>query len=430
MRRASITLFRAGLILSVALVCGGEKASAMTPDFFEVGHDSELAVAWNELAYEVVYAEDQFLTFKGQRAMSMMHLAIHDALNTIEQRYERYACTAERTAAHPVAAAAQAAYDVLASQYPDRRATLNEELAVWLDAVPEGKPKWMGIALGRTCAVAILAIREGDGWDEEGSYDFRDDPGAYRTTGSWDGIVLQPGFGSARPFVLEAPDQFRPAPPPLPGSTAFEEAVDEVRSYGAANSVSRSADQTGYAVWWMEFSEGSVNRLARQLAEERAMDLWKANRMLAQVNVALYDSYIAVWDSKFEYNHWRPVTAIRMSAGDGDVDATGAGPWKPLRPTPPFPEYASAHAAGCAASFSVLEHTFGDRVTFTMETITAPPDMPARSFNSFSAAAAECADSRIRLGWHFRYATDAGLALGRRVTEYLLDNRFRELKDG
>jgi hypothetical protein len=180
----------------------------------------------------------------------------------------------------------------------------------------------------------------------------------------------------------------------------------------------------------MEFSEASVNRLARQLVVDHDLDLWAANRMLAFVNVALFDVYIAVWDSKFEYNHWRPVTAILHADDDGNDATSGMDDWRPYRPTAPFPDYVSAHAGGCAASFGVLERTFGDGVPFTMATQTAPEGMPTRSFDRFSDAAAECADSRIQLGWHFRYAADGGLELGRRVTAYLAENHLRLLEDG
>ena len=423
MRKASITSLLGAAALSVVFSYAGQITQAAHA---YGGGENEVVLAWNERAYEMAYAEDQFFTFKGHRALSMMHLAVHDALNAIEPRYERYACAAEDTAAHPVVAAAQAAYEVLVSQYPDRRAALQEERAVWLGPVPDGHPKRAGIALGRRCARVIMALREGDAWDLPGTYAFRDEPGRYQTSGSWDGFVLQPGFRLAEPFVLSTPDQFRPPPPPLLGSAAYAAAFDEVKAQGAAGSAVRTDDQTGYAVWWMEFAEGCVNRLARRLAKERHLDLWTANRMLAYLNVALYDGYIAVWDSKYEYDHWRPITAIRNAGEDGNAGTALAAGWEPLRPTPPFPDYVSAHAAACAASFGVLERTFGDRLPFTMETNTAPPDMPIRSFDSFTTAAEECADSRIQLGWHFRYAADEGLALGRRVAAHVLDEALRQ----
>ena len=134
---------------------------------------------------------------------------------------------------------------------------------------------------------------------------------------------------------------------------------------------------------------------------------------------ALYDGYVAAWDAKFEYDHWRPSTAIAAAGGGAP-----GGAWEPMRPPPPFPEYPSAHATGCAAAFTVLRRTLGDG-PLAMDTVTAPAEMPRRSFPDLDAAARECADSRVRLGWHFRYATDAGLELGRQVAEWVVGNSLR-----
>jgi PAP2 superfamily len=397
-----------------------EAAFAQLEHFFFV--DAALAVAWNETLYEIGFAEDQFGTLKSHRAQAMMHIAIHDALNSVIPLYRRFAYRGNDLFAHPIAAAAQAAHDVVLSQYPGQQARLDSELANWLSRIPDGPLKTRGIKLGGRIAAAILALREGDGWDFQGTYTFSSEPGDYQTTPPWNGFVFLPGFRFAKPFGLRAPDQFRPGPPPRLDSARYAAAYNEVKDFGRVDSVVRTLDQTLYAVWWMEFTEGSVNRLARQLVTQRGTHLWRAARLFALLNISIYDGYIAVWDSKFEYNHWRPYTAIREADRDGNP-ATEADPtWEPLRTTPPFPDYVSAHSAACAATFEILKRTFGDRVSFTMETTTAPPEMPTRSFRSFSSAAAECADSRVRLGWHFRYATNRGLALGRAVAEWLEEN--------
>lgn len=379
---------------------------------------AEVIVAWNELAHDIAVAEDQFLTFKGQRALAMMHLAMHDALNSIVPVYRRYAYRGPRIVADPVAAAAQAAYDVLIAQYPDQRVKLSAALDTWLATVPESALRARGVELGRATAAAILSVRHNDGFNVPGTYDFRNGPGEYQTTPPWNGFVAQPGFRFAKPFVLEAPSELRPAAPPALSSTLYASAYREVKDYGAVNSTVRSEDQTAYAVWWMEFAEGSVNRLARKLAVERHLHQWVAARLFAHIGMALFDTYVAVWDSKYEYNHWRPYTAIRAAETDANPQTMPDATWEPLRQTPPFPEYISAHAAACAASFGILERAFGGDVPFTMQTTTAPPGMPTRTFDSFHAAVAECADSRVRLGFHFRYSTDAGRTLGRQVARH------------
>jgi PAP2 superfamily len=386
---------------------------------------ADVIVSWNTVAHDLAFAEDQFLTFKGQRALAMMHLAMHDALNTIVPIDETYAYLGRPGPGHPIAAAAQAAHDVLSAQYPTQRASLANELDRWLAPVPPGSLRDRGVATGRASAAAILARRTNDGWDVPGTYEFEDGAGRYQTTPPWNGFVAQPGFRFARPFVLDYPEQFRPSPPPPLGTKSYARALNEVKEFGAAESVRGTEDQTAYAIWWMEFAEGSVNRLARQLAVDRNMHLWSSARLFAQIGVALYDVYVATWDAKYTYDHWRPYTAIRLADGD-DNRRTEADPaWTPLRPAPPFPDYTSAHAAACAASFGVLEQTFGRRLPFTMETTTAPPGMPTRTFDSFRSAAAECADSRVRLGFHFRYSTDAGSALGQQVARYVLRHSLR-----
>jgi hypothetical protein len=383
-------------------------------------------VSWNSLAHDLAFAEDQFLTFKGQRALAMMHLAMHDALNTIVPVYERYIYSDRPRHAHPAAAVAQAAYDVLVAIYPTQQAVVFDLLTRSLAGVPPGGLREHGIRLGRDTASAILARRDGDGWNAPGTYVFVETPGRYQTTPPWNGFVAQPGFRSAKPFVLEYPQQFRPPPPPSLRTAAYARALREVQEFGAIDSTRRTSDQTAYAIWWMEFAEGSVNRLARQLSTSRQMHLWPAARLFAHLGVALYDTYIATWDAKYSYDHWRPYTAIRTAAADGNSQTSPEAGWESLRPAPPFPEYSSAHAAACAASFAVLAEAFGRHVSFTMETTTAPPGMATRSFDSFRAAADECADSRVRLGWHFRYATDAGLTLGRRVARYTLSHALRD----
>jgi hypothetical protein len=391
--------------------------------------DPDLAVAWNKVVNEISLQEVQFPPFTAVRAHAMMHIAIHDTLNAVIPLYRQYAFQGRDAGAHPLAAAAQAAHDVVLAQYPGQQAKLTAELAAWLTQIPETPVKLRGIALGHRVAAAIIALRMVDGWDFPGTYSFVPGPGQYQTTPPFAGFVLQPGFRFARPFGIQFPAQFRPAPPPALNTSAYAAAYNEVKDLGRFNSSVRTLDQSRLAIWWMEFAENSVNRLARELATERRTHLWQAARMFAVLNMNLFDTYVGVWDSKFEYNHWRPWTAIREADSDGNPATAPDPAWEPLTTTPPFPEYISAHAAGCSASFEALKRAFGDNVTFTMRTATAPPDMPSRSFPNFTAAAAECAQSRVFLGWHFRYSTNAGLDLGRAVATWISEHHLQGLPD-
>ena len=410
------------MVLGVA-GCGG--AAADDPAEGGRATGAEVVIAWNELGYQIAYGEDQFLTFKGQRALAMMNLAMHDALNTIAPKYERYAYAGEPRPADAELAAAQSAYVILRSEYPKATARLDSALSAQRNRTAAGAHA-SALELGSAAAQAVLKARAGDGWDVAGTYAFESGAGRYQTTPDWKGFVLQPGFRNARPFAIPSAAAFRPAPPPALTDGRYQSAYDEVKMYGAKGSTTRTADQTAYAVWWMEFAEGSVSRLARRLATERAAGLWPAARLFAHLHMAQYDALIATWDAKFEYNHWRPITAIH-SADDGNAATTADGTWQSLQPAPPFPEYVSAHAADCAASFAILAAMWGNDTRFSMSTITAPPHMPTRSFTSFRAATEECADSRVRLGWHFRYSTDAGLILGERVAAHVLQTQLRPL---
>jgi hypothetical protein len=383
-------------------------------------------VQWNQLAYEIAFAEDQFLTFKGQRALAMMHLAQHDALNSIARRFEPYATKRSAPRADPISAAAHAAHDVLVAQYPAARAEI-DALAAQQLATHASDPhlRKLGIELGRTAAAAILELRKGDGWETAGTYEYATGPGAYQTTPDWRGFVVHPGLAQAKPFMLKSAAQFRPPGPPPLASKAYARAFDEVKKFGALDSSVRTADQSGYAIWWMEFSEGLVNRLARVLASDKQLGLWTTARLFALMNAALVDTYVAVWDSKYGFNHWRPYTAIREAAGDGNPLTQPDTQWNSLRPAPPFPEYVSAHAAGCACTLAILAEEFGRNTPITPDSLTAPAGMRTRSFKSFRAAAEECADSRVRLGFHFRYSTDAGQELGLRTASYAIQHYLK-----
>jgi PAP2 superfamily len=395
-----------------------------------------IVAEWNQLAYDLAFAEDRFTTFKGQRALAMMHLAQHDALNAISPRYESYIGREESFAAtqrrrdleavgnaqpDPIAAAARAARDVLCAQYPAARGEIEAlfERQVAARAAPASARK-RGLEAGRAAAQAILETRKGDGWDDPGAYEFRTGPGAYQTTPDWRGFVVHPGLAHAQPFFLKSAAQLRPPGPPPLASRAYARAFEEVKAYGAIDSAVRTPDQTHYAVWWMEFSESLVNRYVRRRVSSEGIELWRTARLFALLNAALVDAYVAVWDTKYVYNHWRPYTAIRAAQSDGNSRTTPDAAWQSLRPAPPFPEYVSAHAAGCATTFALLERELGADGEIELDSLAAPEEGPRqRTFSSFRAAAQECADSRVRLGFHFRYSTDAGHELGRRIAAYV-----------
>lgn len=404
-----------------------------------------VVAAWNERVLAIAEAEDHFLTLKGVRTAAMMHIAMHDAINSIHRHYSTYAYKSHpRPDADPVTAAAQAAHTVALAQYPDQRAALDEELQRWIEPAPRNRAKRQALKIGTLVADAILARREGDGWNGEVQYHFSPmGPGVYAEfsdhSGTPKGFVFGAGWGTARPFGLSAPQQFRVEPPPSIQSSDYVRAYEEVKDIGRYQSGSRTQDQTHMAMWWKDFAESSHNRLARQLVARSGSDLWTVARLFALLNMSIYDGYIASFDSKFFYNHWRPYTAIRWADQDDNPSTDSDLSWNNLHQhTYAFPSYPSAHGTVCAAGMTVLASTFGADYPFTMETREVdsagplspkiPLVPPARSFEGFSSAAMECAISRVYLGIHFRYDSLAGNRLGKDVGDYLVENYLTPLR--
>lgn len=398
--------------------------------------EARLIAAFNQRVLAIAVAEDRLLTLKGVRTAAMMHLAMHDALNAIEPRYTAYAWRDTAPDADPVTAAVEAAYTVAVDQYPDREAELAAERERRLAGMDGRAGYQRGLVAGKAAARAVLDRRRDDGWNREADYTWHPmAPGVYAEfhehSGTPEGFVFGSGWATARPFFLERPDQFRSPPPPAIGSAAYAAAFDEVKAVGRHDSDVRTADQSHLAMWWKDFVENSHNRLARELAIASELDLWEAARLFALLNGAIFDAYVSVFDNKFHYNHWRPYTAIRWAAHDGNPRTVPDSGWTNLHDhTYAFPSYPSAHGCASAAAMSVLAAVFGDSTAFTMtirEVDRSGPlsekilmDPPTRSFTAFSEAAMECSLSRVYLGIHFRYDSIEGFRLGNRVAEWAI----------
>lgn len=393
-------------------------------------------IEWNERLLAVAEREDAFLTLKGLRSAAMLHLAVHDALAAIDGANRPYLPVSPAPGADARSALAQAAWEIAVSQYPDQRARWDELRDRGLAGSRPGAPRERGIALGRSAAAAILSAREGDGWNGEAEYRWHPmAPGVYAEfrehSGTPEGFVFGAGWAIARPFVLAGPDQFEAPPPPAIESDAYALAFDEVKDLGAAHSAHRTPDQTHLAFWWKDFVENSHNRLARRLVVEDRLDVVTAARLFALLEVSIYDAYLDVFHEKFRFNHWRPYTAIRWAEHDGNA-ATEADPeWNNTHGhTYAFPSYPSAHGCACGAAAVALGSVFGAERAFDMtisEVDRAGPfsgkirmDPATRRFPSFAAAARECGLSRLYLGIHFRYDSEEGVALGRRIGEYVV----------
>jgi hypothetical protein len=430
-RRAAAKLSIGAVALALASAvqaAGGDRADRREQETARwcAGQCDRLVIDWNVTAYQVIKAADDYADpMAASRVLAMVHLAMHDAVNAVRPRFATWTGAQRDAGADPAIAAAGAAHDVLAALYPKQQATLKVALDSSLLDAGNGDDVTRGLALGKRVATAVLQRRASDGADRRESYREGTRPGEYRYTPGFD-FLAAPHWGSVQPFALRSPSQFRTAPPPALAGDAYAREFNEVKAVGSNRAdAKRTPDETHYAAWWYEFSDIGWNRVARVVSREHRQDLWERARTFALLNVAMADSYIAGWDSKMHYNFWRPVTAIRAAATDGNPNTTPDAGFAPLMPTPPVQDHPSTHSALGAAAAAVLAHAFGrDGVKFTMSSTTAPAGRPVREFASFSQAARENADSRVKAGIHFRSATVTGLKLGEDIGRYTIEHHL------
>ncbi|HMB61618.1 MAG TPA: vanadium-dependent haloperoxidase [Eudoraea sp.] len=428
----AISVFLSTLMLSIS---GCKPREVDITDY-----SAEVASSWNEIVMNMAIEEDGLLTLKGVRTEAMIFIAMHDALNAISPQYSDFLHKDHVPSAHPVAAASQAAYDVAINQFPDRQDILKKELVKWLEGIPDSPSKENALKLGKTSAKKIIELREGDQYNGEADYVWHPmAPGVYAEfnehSGTPEGFIFGAGWAAAQPFMIPEQGYFRSPPPPDISSEDYTKAFHEVKEVGRSESELRTEDQAHLAMWWKDFVENSHNRLARQLIIKENLNLWESARVFALLNMAIYDGYISVFDNKFHYNHWRPYTAIRWASNDGNPGTEPDPDWNNLhKHTYAFPSYPSAHGTASTAAMTVLAGTLGkgDAYHFIMTTEEVDKAGPfsgkirmnpsTREFNSFSQAGMEASMSRVYLGIHFRYDSEEGFNLGKKIGTYALQN--------
>ena len=390
---------------------------------------------WSLTAFQVIKTADGYVDpMAASRSLAMMHVAMHDAANGAHSRYQRYALTDAPAGSHKAdaaVAAAQAAHDVLAALYPQAAAAAVAKVQLERTMLEAGIGDAIeaGTRLGKAAAAATLAKRANDGSNAKEPYVEGTQPGKYRFTSPFD-FAAAPHWRKVTPFALASARQFRTAPPPALTSEAYRRDFDEVLRVGGKTSTQRGTDETHYAAFWYEFSDIGWNRVARAASARVKQDLWERARTFALLNMAMADAYIAGWDSKYHHNFWRPVTAIHLAGQDGNPHTEPDASFETLLVTPPVPDMPSTHSALGSAAAVVLADAFGgDHLPFSFASPSALPANPVRGFRSFSEAARENADSRVKAGLHFRFSTDAGLELGRKIGQHTVRHALRRQYD-
>lgn len=376
------------------------------------------------------------------RNLAMIHAAMFDAINATGGPYKSYVYAGSVVSGtSAVAAGAAAAHHVASALYsaPDELALWDATFAESLASIPDDAARAKGVQLGKSIAQAMLEMRADDGSNAPATYAYQSGPGAWQRTFPDFLPPLLPRWTDVAPFVIANPVDFRAEAPPQLTSEAYAVAVDEVMRLGAVNSTERTPEQTQIAVFWADGGgtatpPGHWNRIATDVVNQESLSLVDSARTFALLNLALADAGIASWDSKYTYNLWRPIDAVRLADTDGNDATTAEAAWVPLLRTPPFPTYTSGHSTFSSAAAAVLTHLFGDNYTFTSTTDaqSAPGQRPldeslivTRTFTSFDHAAQEAGLSRIYGGIHFSFDNTAGLTVGANVGKLVVDTALR-----
>ncbi len=354
----------------------------------------------------------------GERESAIVDVAMFDAVNSISPRYLAYLVREEGFSdASAEAAAASAAASALEHLHPQSAADFKAALDAYVKTLPAGHGDVAkGIQVGELVAQRVLDTRTGDGATGVDSYRPRTQPGVYVPTAT----VVAATWPTLRPFVLERVDQFRPGPPVALASPEWASDYNEVKAYGSRNSALRTDEQTETAKFWLMTGPQAYHPIARQIVTARHMNLVDSARFMALFAVALTDAYAAVFDAKYHYEFWRPVTAIRNGDIDGNPATEIDASWQPLDATPMHPEYPCAHCILSGAVAALIESTGGlrDLQDISLTSATAPGITHRwRSLDSFTD---EVANARVWAGFHYRSSARVGTAMGREVGRYVV----------
>jgi len=355
------------------------------------------------------------------RVVAMVHLAMFEAVNSIDARYRPYRARlpAEPGASRDAAAAAAAHY-VLVRAYPDQAAEMGKGLQASLAAVTDERARQNGVQLGERAGAAIMADRANDGAAGPDTYRPFTTPGKYVPTV----LPAASRWAGVRPFALKSGDQFRPGAPYALTSREWAADYNEVKRMGAKTGSARSAEQTDIARFWELTGPATHNPLARQLVAAKSLDVTDCARAFALVAMATADALISVFDAKYTYNFWRPVTAIRNGDMSGNDAIERDAAWEPFIPTPMHPEYPCAHCITQSAAAGVMQGVFGNSIPPMKLTSTTAPGV-TRTFATYSDYVQEVINARVYDGVHYRTSGIVGADMGRRIAEYTVQNHLQ-----
>ena len=389
-----------------------------------VSANANVITDWDEKAVAVVMPAGPLgvsqQIYTAQRMMGMVHAAMFDAVNSIERRYEPYLVQlpADPTTSKEAAAAAAAA-TVLATIDEKTAREVTVTLATYLASIPDdGSAKADGVRLGEAVAAKVLEARANDDHNAVDDYRPRTAPGVYVPTS----ITAASTWSKVKPFALTTASQFRPDPPISLSSREWATDYNEIKDYGSKTDAKRSPQQTEIARFWLMVGPPAYHPFVRQLVTAKQMSVGDSARLMALTAIGLNDALIAVFDAKYHYNFWRPITAIRNGDIDGNDLTEREATWQPIDNTPMHPEYPCAHCILSGTIAGVVKTALGseDIPEIAITSPTAPG--VTHRFTNMTAFADEVANARIWSGFHYRFSTRVGTDMGLKIGEYVVKN--------
>jgi hypothetical protein len=388
---------------------------------------------WDAKAMEVIQGNapappPQIGPIGGLRIATIMHIAIFQAVNTIEPCYEPYqGQVLPQVSASLEAAATAAASTVLMKLLPaDGAAKVAQARDAYLAAIQDGEAKMLGVKLGDEVAIRLIESRADDGNATVDAFRPETRPGVYTETMP----VYGWKFATMRPFAMASPSQFRPAPPIALTSEEWASNYNEMKEFGGKDSTKRTPRQTEDARFWLTVAPGSNQPLARQIAISKHMSVVDAARFMALVTMAQMDAAIAVFDAKYHFMFWRPVTAIRNGDIDGNPATERVATWQPIDVTPLHPEYPCAHCIVTGAEAGAIAEILGtDEIP---EVALTSPTMSGvtHRYTNLHAFNDEVSEARIFAGFHWRFSTIVGKEMGWKIGAYTVQTCLTNLPGG
>lgn len=384
---------------------------------------ADVVTEWNIKAGEIV-VEAKLGAPPANRVLAIVHTAVYEAANAITRRYPASGLQLEAAPGASVEAAVAAAnHATLAKLVPSQQAAIDTAYAAALARIADGPAKTAGTAVGDRAAAAILAVRADDGATTGETYRPHTTAGVYVPTV----IPAVPQWAQRKPWVMTSPAQFRPGPPPKLTSALWARDYDEVKTLGGKSSTRRTAEQTEIARFWEATLPPIYHGIVRSVANLPGREVTHNARLFAAVTQATDDALIAIFDAKYHYNFWRPVTAIRNGDIDGNEVTERNPSWTPFIDTPMHPEYPCAHCIICGAVGAVLQVEIGTGPMPTLTTTSSSAQGATRSWTKIDDFMQEVANARIYDGVHYRNSTEVGTAMGKQIGALVAAKYLRPL---